>query len=873
MQRTQLVRSAVQTLAADVPLAEVWPRCCATLALLTGASRVTIALGEAGELRVRSWESGRPDICTPATVEPQSLVARVARSGATTVEAAALAVPIRSEQHLFGAIGFEGVGGADAELVTLLESCAIFAGARLSRDALSRTAARNEQLTLVDGLTGIANRRRFDELLGTEWRRAARETQPLALLTIDIDYFKEFNDSYGHQAGDLCLQQVARELERTFNRPGDACARYGGEEFVALLPGTDLSGAITVAERLLERIASLGIPHAGSSLGRLSVSIGAASVIPASADPNALVQLADTALYEAKCAGRNRVAAGAYAVQTAPVLPRRTTAPNNLPLQLTSLVGRTREVAAVRALLSTHPLVTITGVGGAGKTRVALQTAAEEAGACADGVWFVDLAPVVDGRTIASVVGSVFSAQLSNDEEALPALTRILAGRQMLLLLDNCEHLVQPVGQLVLALREASPGLRVLATSRTPLGVGDEVVYRLPLLSLPPVATASLDAATALTYDAVALFVERGKAARQSFAITDDNAAAIVEICRRLDGMALAIELAAARLSVIGVHQLAERLTECLRLLTGGDRTAPERRRTMRALIDWSYELLTERERLLFARLGVFVGGCTLEAARDVCGFPGLKADEIPGLLSDLVRHSLLQDDVVEGHVRYRFPESIRAYANERLTQAGEAPVLSARHAAYFLALAREQADQCPHLSSREWYLSRRPELENYRAALRWTLFLGGDALQGAELALLLDPHFAQVSSGESFSWVKRALDVFPATEATAVEAALWLVLARDESLPAEALAAARRGVELYRAVGDRPGLSRALRVLGNRIRWFYPQEREAADACFREAVEIARELGDLLQVSFGQQNRCGINDWEIAKRRAILED
>jgi diguanylate cyclase (GGDEF)-like protein len=874
VQRNQLVRNVVQTLAADLPVGEVWPRCCGALSLLAGAQQVTVALRERDEVRAHLWDRAEPDAFVATTLEPGAVATEVLVTGSTIVQGTVVGLPIRSGKHVFGVISFEAASACDPELLTLLESCAMFAGARLSREELSQRAARYEQLAFVDGLTGIANRRRFDELLVTEWKRAARERTSLAVLMIDVDYFKAFNDNYGHQAGDLCLQQIARAVQSALKRPADACARYGGEEFVVLLPGTDQNDAVMVGERVLDGIAELRIPHAGSSLGRLSLSIGAASVIPAPAtDPDPLLRAADVSLYEAKSAGRNRVAAAGYVVDIAPASPSETAPPNNLPLQLTRLVGRKHEIETITTLVAAHSLVTVVGTGGAGKTRVALQVAAEVASERADGVWFVDLAPIVDGATIVSTIGALFSAQLSGDEDALPALARILETRTLLLVLDNCEHLVQPVGEIVTALLHACPHLQVLATSRVPLEVRDEMVYRLPLLSLPSVSTGSIDAATALTYDSVALFVERGQAARQSFTLTDENASAVVDICRQLDGIALAIELAAARMSVIGVPALAEGLTQRLRILTGGDRTAPPRRQTLRSLIDWSHELLTEEERLLFARVGVFAGGWTLQAARDVCSSAALEADRVASVLSGLVRHSLLQSDVIEGSIRYRFLESIREYAREKLTQSGEANMLARRHAEHFLAAARDQAEQCPRVSLREWYLRRGPELENFRAALHWALTQGGDIVLGAELAVLLRQFFHQFSCQEARRWLQQAVDLIPAGAPSEIEARLWLQLAFERGTPSEDRAAAERAIELYRALDDPLNLARALRLSAETLAWHFPGEWDVADARACESIEIARRQGDLLQVSIGLQARCELNDWDVARKRAIYEE
>ncbi|HTV72467.1 MAG TPA: diguanylate cyclase, partial [Candidatus Acidoferrales bacterium] len=659
-------------------------------------------------------------------------------------------------------------------------------------------------------------------------------------------------------------------------RPSDLFARYGGEEFVALLPETELRGGTVVAEQLINRVSALGIAHAGSSLGRVSLSIGIGCVTPtAETTPDTLLRAADTALYEAKRAGRNRVFAPAYESKTTPALRTDTSAPNNLPLQFTRLVGRTSEVAEVKELLACSPLVTITGIGGAGKTRVALQVAADLVGEYADGAWFVDLSPLTDATLVPAAIGALFSAQIPSDESAVPSLVRVLENRQALLVLDNCEHLVQPVAELVTTLLEAAPRVRILATSRAPLDVAGESVYRLPLLALPAVS-AEITAAQAMTYDAIALFVERAKSAKRAFAITDENAPMVVDVCHQLDGIALAIELAAARLSVIGLGQLAERLSHRLRILTGGDRTAPARRQTMRALIDWSYELLSDQEQLLFRRLSIFAGGCTAEAVREVCVGEGLDADRIPDLLTGLVRKSMLVTDVADGKSRFRFLESMHEYAQEKLEESGAQEPLARRHALYFLRVAQEPAATRQFQTTRDWYLSRRSELENFRAALHWALTMRSDVALGAQLAADLEKFFDQSSSTEGLRWLQLAIDVLPPGTNLAVEARLWFGLSRSTmTLPAPQMrAAAERAVALYRQLDDGLGLARALRVLAGILAWFFPDERESADAILLESIELARATDNPLEVSFGLQTRCDINEeWDVAKKRAIIEE
>jgi predicted ATPase/class 3 adenylate cyclase len=318
--------------------------------------------------------------------------------------------------------------------------------------------------------------------------------------------------------------------------------------------------------------------------------------------------------------------------------------PNNLPLQLTSFVGREDELAEIRALLDKTRLLTLVGTGGVGKTRAALQVAADLLDGSGDGVWFVDLAPLREASLIAPEIAATLGLTVAPDRTPAEVIIAYLKPRRLLLVIDNCEHLVAGAAAVIDAILRACPRISIIATSREGLNVAGESVHRMPSLSVPPPKSA-LSAAEAATYGAVALFAERAHAADDRFTLTDQNAAIVADVCRRLDGIALAIELAAPRVKVLAVEQLSRRLDERFRILTGGSRSALPRQQTMRALIDWSYDLLSDTEKAVFRRAGVFVGGFTLESATAVCGFDG-RLDEW---------------EVLETLIRKRAPASARA--------------------------------------------------------------------------------------------------------------------------------------------------------------------------------------------------------------------
>ena len=386
--------------------------------------------------------------------------------------------------------------------------------------------------------------------------------------------------------------------------------------------------------------------------------------------------------------------------------------PNNLPVQLTSFIGREREIEEGRRLLSQARLVTLTGSGGTGKTRLALQLAAEMLADFADGVWLVELAPVTDPGSVLPALASVLELRTAPGLPLVDLVTNHLRHRRMLIVLDNCEHLIDACARLADHLLRACPALTILASSREGLGIAGEASYRVPSLSLPgPEATT----AEALRHsEAAQLFVERAGAANAHFALTPPNVRAVAQICHRLDGIPLALELAAARAKLFSAEQIAARLDDRFRLLTGGNRTALPRQQTLRALIDWSYDLLSEPERALLRRLSVFAGGWTFEAADAVC------ADlDVLGLLDQLVNKSLVVMEENQGQARYHMLETIRQYAREKLLEAGEVAALRDRHFDYCLKLSQEAE---PELRSNKliWFDRLTQDYDNLRAAIDW---------------------------------------------------------------------------------------------------------------------------------------------------------
>ncbi len=408
--------------------------------------------------------------------------------------------------------------------------------------------------------------------------------------------------------------------------------------------------------------------------------------------------------------------------------------PNNLPGQLTSFVGRNRELAEVRALLQKTRLLTLTGTGGLGKTRLSLQVAAEALDDYPDGAWFVELAPLADPRRVALAIASALNLKEEAGRPLLETLVAHLRPRRLLLVLDNCEHLVHACAELVKALLVASPGLRVLASSRQPLHCAGETTYALPPLTLP--GDTAADATMLAQCEATALFVERATAAAPSFAATDAAATAVIEICRRLDGIPLAIELAAARVRELSVERIAARIGQRFRLLTRGDPTALPRQQTLRALIDWSHDLLGPAEAILFRRLAVFVGGFTLDAAEDVGSDDLLARDDVLDTLGALVDQSLVMLEPGDG--RYRLLETIREFAGEKLAAAGEDDAARRRHLRHYAAFADGARAGLFGADQSVWLARLDVERENVLSAHAWCLTAADTAEAGLGLVKAL---------------------------------------------------------------------------------------------------------------------------------------
>jgi predicted ATPase/DNA-binding NarL/FixJ family response regulator len=502
--------------------------------------------------------------------------------------------------------------------------------------------------------------------------------------------------------------------------------------------------------------------------------------------------------------------------EPAPRTPKRP--PHNLPLELSSFVGREKEVAEVKRLLENNRLLTLTGSGGCGKTRLALTAAGELVEGYEDGVWVVELASLADPSLVHQAVASTLGVREQPGRSVIEALSYYLRTRKVLLVLDNCEHLIDACAELAEALLHSCPELRILATSREALGITGEVAWSVPSLSLPDLRRLP-DIESLHHYESARLFLERAAAVKPTFALTELNAPSVAQVCYRLDGIPLAIELAAARAKVLPVEEIANRLDHSFGLLSAGSRTAMPRHRTLHATMDWSHELLGREERALFRRLSVFAGGFALEAAELVCAGEDLERGAVLDLLSHLVDKSLVMAREESGEARYRLLETIRQYGWEKLSDSGEAEQVREWHAGYYLALAEAAEPELKGAGQVAWLERLERDRDNLRAAMRWLLGRG-EVEEAARLGWALwlfwgiRAHFAEGQrSMEQALSMKGGVAMPASARAKALYVAGMMANYQGDHRSAEPLV--EGSLKLFRELEDKLGTAYALSNAG----------------------------------------------------------
>ena len=798
--RRLLVRRAALLCSADLPLQEVYGQFATLLLAFADASSVFIVAGDRKSARFdyvsADAEGERPG---DVSIAPDSLAAKVLRDGKPATTESTLFVPVKFGGAVVGALGMQSGerGALDEERLGLLEACAIYLGVRLADESKP--------------LSALASRRSFDQTLATQWDRSRRLKSPLCLLLIDVDLFASFNDVYGHLAGDMCLRQVAAAIGSQVPKRGFA-ARFGGEEFAVLLSSSDARDAVGFGEAMCASIRALAIPHRGSSLGYVTASIGLSCFVPnAQQGSEDLVAAARAQLASAK-EGRNRLAADGYRSDAPEAWPHVVTR-HNLPAQANRFVGRQTEIAAIEAMTAAHRLVTIVGAGGAGKTRVALEAARRTLDRYPDGVWFVDLAGARSGNAVVQAVAAAIGSGFEFGNLDLSGLTALLRTERLMLIFDNCEHLAEACGRVASAILSDAPNVRVLATSREPLAVDDENVYRLPALATP---------------DAVDLFCERMAGADLSIGARSD----VERIVGQLDGLPLAIELAAARGATLAPAELLAHLDQSV-----GD--------ALKALFDWSYELLSPEEQVVLRRLSAFSGGWTMEAATAVCSDEVISHETVDGAVSALVEKSLIVREESDVTLRFRFLETTRQYAFAALEQHCEGKAIALRHMRWFAQYAQKLSQRKRELPFAQWERLQKAEFDNYRAALRNALSDSHDEEASAILhslsRLLLESQTFDECSEPLRSHLRRG-DLSDWTAAVFCSALGELLRSQE---PNDSLEAARHAVELFRRSGDEYGAAYAVWLLaGAELRVRGCIDRATA-SMLDESLPHARASGD----------------------------
>lgn len=552
-------------------------------------------------------------------------------------------------------------------------------------------------------------------------------------------------------------------------------------------------------------------------------------------------------------------------------------APNNLPISLSNFVGRTQAKTEVKELLKRHPILTITGVGGGGKTRFVLEVARELLGEFPDGVWLVEIAPMADPSRVPDELLTVLGLK-EDGGDPIDTLIKHLEERSTLLLLDGCEHFLEATSGLVNALLRRCARLRVLCTSREPLALGGEAVYQLPLLSIPRTGQTPPRLDELEQVEAIRLFVDRASAMRPGFALTTENMGPILQICRHLDGIPLAIELAAARVRVLSPTEIARRLDDQFRLLTSSDRGVLPHHQTLRALIDWSYDHLSLEEQSVLRRLAVFAGGWAIEAAERIGVGPDLDEWAFLDHLTNLVEKCLVEVDSDAsqrtGHTRYRMLQTIRAYAHQKLREASEEPSARIAHRQFFLELAQEAEVELTGPSQGIWLTRLAEDHDNLLVAME-AIDPADDASIQLQLAgalgryWLMHGHWTEARSIYARLLDGREISAIPG----AAKALSWAGnLSKSQSDYPSAQAYLERSLELHRSLDDRDGIARSLHNLGNVVKDLGDTAR--ARALYQEGLELQESLGNRgsVALSYNGLGAVALQEGDRALARSLFE-
>ncbi len=785
----------------------------------------------------------------------------------------AIFVPLRFGTETIGVLSVQTTDQCaySPDDLHLIETCALYVAVAVRAEKMRDEKEALQSAASRDALTGVASRRTFDQRLHDDWTRAQREDGFLSVLVMDVDWFKRFNDTYGHVAGDACLNQVAQAAQSCIVRENDLLARYGGEEFTAILYKTDASGAAVVAERVLNAIRALDIPHAESPRGRVTASIGVAGCKALTlSDPQTLLKAADRALYAAKTAGRDRIHIDALGGAAATLV--QAAADTNIRSQATALLGRAAEISALNEAIKRSHIVTLVGKPGIGKTRIALAAAQRRLYAYPDGTWLIDCSVLAGAALEERALGALRigqTADLSPRETLLDAIK----DRNLLLVFDDCGGIASFVASLCEAIARAAPNVGLLVTSRQPLGADGEEVVELQ----PPSLT-----------DAVALFVDRAQIAERTFEAGERDRRAIERICTILENIPLAIELTAARVRampldhVLGILERANTDT------------------SIDGLVRCSYEQLGSSARRLFERLSVFPAQFTLGAGRDICSFDDLEPWDVTDALDELVVANLVKRFDSGETARYLVVDSARNHGREILRERLERTAIQKRYIRYFRAVARRAAARIESGNLDAGIDEARAEVENLDGALQYALARRVDAAAGADIVIALHRYWVETGRlAEGRHWTDMALAAglpMGPQVARVLSAAATVALFRGDMVRladlthrlvayherghdtlalAEALkglATARfhlgdqvrarrlfqRALKEYRKSGDRRGMAAVLMNLGALATETF-SNIAGARALFAESLTLFRELGNSPQTGIALSNLSAI--------------
>ena len=612
----------------------------------------------------------------------------------------------------------------------------------------------------------------------------------------------------------------------------DTPVRVGRHAFELLIALVERSGHLVTKDQLLERI----WPKLVVEENTLQAHVSALRKI-----------LGTEAIATISGQGYRFTPEVTHVAANATTAPSATDRMHNLPHPLTSFIGREQVIVELKVLLGRTRSLTLTGAGGCGKTRLGVEVAAESVQGFADGVWLVELAALQDPGLVPKAVAIVLGVKEQAGKSLTQALTEAIAPKHMLVLLDNVEHVLGACALLVDSVLRACARIVILVTSRERLGIAGELTYRVPSLSVPDPKKDTTPEQIS-TFESARLFIERARLQRPHFALTNDNAPALASICHRLDGIPLAIELAAPRVRSMSVEELSKRLDQRFGLLTGGSRTALPRHRTLRSLIDWSYDLLSNAEKALLNRVSVFSGSWTFEAAEQVCIGADVEVAEVLDLLTSLVDKNLAFTKEDSGATRFGLLESVRHYARDQLRESGEEAHVQRLHFDSYLALGQVALTNFKGAGQQDWLARTETEHDNFRAALSWSLTPGGDAASGLRLAVMLGWFWAvRGHLAEGSNWFAKLLAAVPSEEASLVRARGLVgaaVIVSQQGDDAQAKTLYEAALSLYRELGDREGTGYALRSLANVV--LAQGDFSSARALYEESLVIARELGDI---------------------------